>query len=65
MINENFSAILYLISSVFFILALKGLSSPETARRGNIFGILGMLTAVSTLILQPNTSNFIPVVICK
>ncbi len=59
MINENFSAILYLISSVFFILALKGLSSPETARRGNIFGILGMLTAVSTLILQPNTSNFI------
>ena len=62
MINENFSAILYLISSVFFILALKGLSSPETARRGNIFGILGMLTAVSTLILQPNTSNFIPVV---
>ena len=64
MINENFSAVLYLISSVFFILALKGLSSPETARRGNIFGILGMLTAVSTLILQPNTSNFIPVVIC-
>ena len=64
MINENFSAIFYLISSVFFILALKGLSSPETARRGNIFGILGMLTAVSTLILQPNTSNFIPVVIC-
>ncbi|MAH89462.1 MAG: NAD synthetase [Pelagibacterales bacterium] len=62
--NENFSAILYLISSVFFILALKGLSSPETARRGNIFGILGMLIAVITLLLQPNTSNFIPVIIC-
>ena len=62
--NENFSAILYLISSVFFILALKGLSSPETARRGNIFGIFGMLIAVITLLLQPNTSNFIPVIIC-
>ena len=57
MINESFSALLYLISSVFFILALKGLSSPETARRGNIFGILGMLTAISTLIIHPNTSN--------
>ena len=64
MINENLSAILYLISSVFFILALKGLSSPETARRGNLFGIFGMLIAITTLLLQPNTSNFIPVVIC-
>ena len=62
--NENFSAILYLISSVFFILALKGLSSPETARRGNTFGIFGMLIAVITLLFQPNTSNFIPVIIC-
>ena len=62
--NENFSAILYLISSVFFILALKGLSSPETARRGNVFGILGMLTAIITLLLQPNTSNYVPVIIC-
>ena len=58
MLNSNLSAIFYLISSVFFILALKGLSSPESSRRGNTFGILGMIIAVVTLILQPNSSNF-------
>ena len=60
----NLSAICYLISSVFFIMALKGLSSPETARRGNLFGILGMLLAILTLVFQPNTANFVPVIIC-
>ena len=62
--SENLSAICYLISSVFFIMALKGLSSPETARRGNLFGILGMVLAVLTLVYQPNTANFVPVIIC-
>ena len=62
--SENLSAICYLISSIFFIMALKGLSSPETARRGNLFGVLGMLLAVLTLVYQPNTTNFIPVIIC-
>ena len=58
MLNSNLSAIFYLISSVFFILALKGLSSPESSRKGNIFGMLGMAIAIITLILQPNSSNF-------
>ncbi|MDC3057342.1 NAD(P)(+) transhydrogenase (Re/Si-specific) subunit beta [Alphaproteobacteria bacterium] len=58
MLNSNLSAIFYLISSVFFILALKGLSSPESSRKGNIFGMMGMAIAVITLILQPNSSNF-------
>src|SRR3970040_1543278 len=40
----------YLVASVCFILALKGLSSPETARRGNWFGIAGMTIAVLTTI---------------
>ena len=53
MLNSNISAVFYLISSVLFILALKGLSSPESSRRGNIFGILGMAIAVCTLVLQP------------
>jgi len=40
------AASLYLISGVLFILALRGLSSPETSRRGNFFGVLGMTLAI-------------------
>jgi NAD(P) transhydrogenase subunit beta len=46
--TANQVALWYLVASVFFILALKGLSSPATARRGNLFGIIGMLIAVLT-----------------
>ena len=44
--SPNLSAIFYLISGILFILALRGLSSPETSRRGNILGIFGMLIAI-------------------
>ncbi|HWN30056.1 MAG TPA: NAD(P)(+) transhydrogenase (Re/Si-specific) subunit beta [Burkholderiales bacterium] len=44
----NQVALTYLVASVFFILALKGLSSPVLARRGNLFGIVGMAMAVLT-----------------
>ncbi|MDA7805980.1 NAD(P)(+) transhydrogenase (Re/Si-specific) subunit beta [Candidatus Pelagibacter sp.] len=47
MLSANLSAIFYLISGVLFILALRGLSSPETSRQGNFFGILGMVIAVT------------------
>jgi NAD(P) transhydrogenase subunit beta len=46
--TANLVALWYLAASVCFILALKGLSSPETARRGNAFGIAGMTIAVVT-----------------
>ncbi len=46
--SANVVALLYLAASVFFILALKGLSHPLTARRGNLFGITGMSMAVVT-----------------
>ncbi len=46
--SANLVALAYLIASVFFILALKGLSSPLTARRGNLFGMVGMAIAVVT-----------------
>jgi NAD(P) transhydrogenase subunit beta len=46
--SANVVALCYLVASVSFILALKGLSHPETARRGNAFGMVGMAIAVLT-----------------
>ena len=63
--SPNLSAIFYLISGVLFILALRGLSSPETSRRGNFFGILGMAIAiiVTFLSIENFSSGFIYVLI--
>ena len=52
--SENLAAFFYLIASVCFILALRGLSSPRTARGGNLFGIAGMVIAVVTTLLTPH-----------
>ncbi len=46
--NANIVALLYLVSGVLFIMALRGLSSPETSRRGNMLGIAGMTIAMLT-----------------
>ncbi len=51
-ISPNLSSIFYLISGVLFILALRGLSSPETSRQGNFFGIIGMLIAITVTFLS-------------
>jgi len=45
-LSADATAILYLISGVLFIMALRGLSNPESSRKGNIYGMLGMLIAV-------------------
>ena len=58
MISSNILAIFYLISGVLFILALRGLSSPETSRKGNLFGIIGMaLAIIVTIISVGNFTN--------
>src|SRR5947207_2747693 len=46
--SPNVVALLYLASGVLFILALRGLSSPESSRRGNLFGMVGMAIAILT-----------------
>ena len=51
--SDDLSALAYLVAGVFFILALRGLSSPETAIRGNRFGIAGMAIAIVTTVLDP------------
>ncbi|MBX3615664.1 NAD(P)(+) transhydrogenase (Re/Si-specific) subunit beta [Nitrosomonas sp.] len=60
--SANMVALAYLVASVFFILALKGLSSPESARRGNLFGIVGMTIAVATTLTL--TQNWILILAC-
>ncbi len=52
MISANLLAIFYLISGVLFILALRGLSSPETSRRGNLYGIIGMAIAIGVTVVS-------------
>ena len=52
--SQNLAALLYLISGILFILALRGLSSPASSRQGNRFGIAGMALAIlTTLTLSP------------
>ena len=48
--SMNLVTLLYLLASICFIQALKGLSSPKTARRGNLFGMAGMLIAALTTV---------------
>ena len=46
--SADLAALCYLVAGALFILALRGLSNPETSRRGNQFGMIGMAIAVAT-----------------
>jgi NAD(P) transhydrogenase subunit beta len=56
--TENLAAFLYVVSSVCFIMALRGLSSPETSRAGNIYGIVGMVIAIVTTLATPQVVSY-------
>ena len=57
LLSPTWTALLYLAAAVCFILALKGLSSPKTARRGNLIGAAGALVAVVTVFLSMKLDN--------
>ena len=59
MIDASFAAVLYLVSGVLFILALRGLSSPASARQGNTFGMVGMGIAIVTTLLVAGVSDLL------
>ncbi len=56
--SETFTGFAYLAAAVFFILALRGLSSPESARKGNILGVVGMVIAIATTLVDPKVLTF-------
>ena len=56
--NVNIAAFLYLVAGVLFILALRGLSNPESSRRGNTFGMIGMVVAVLTTLAYQVPASF-------
>ena len=56
--SASLSGFAYLIASVLFILALRGLSSPESARTGNLFGIAGMAVAVIATLADPGVLSY-------
>ncbi|MHB1101528.1 MAG: NAD(P)(+) transhydrogenase (Re/Si-specific) subunit beta [Devosia sp.] len=59
MIDANIAALLYLVSGVLFILALRGLSSPASARQGNRYGMIGMGIAILTTLAIAAPSDWV------
>ncbi|HCO99860.1 MAG: NAD synthetase [Alphaproteobacteria bacterium] len=55
--SASMTAFAYLIASVCFIMALRGLSSPKTARMGNVYGIAGMVIAILTTLALPSVTS--------
>ncbi|MDA0653848.1 MAG: NAD(P)(+) transhydrogenase (Re/Si-specific) subunit beta [Proteobacteria bacterium] len=56
--SPNLTALAYLAASVCFVLALRGLASPNSARRGNQFGIAGMAIAIGTTVVNPEIVSY-------
>ena len=56
--TDNLAAFAYLAASVCFILALKGLASPESSRAGNLSGVIGMVIAIGTTLLLPDVLSY-------
>jgi NAD(P) transhydrogenase subunit beta len=56
--SESLTTVAYLAATILFILSLGGLSNPETARRGNLYGMIGMAIAVLATVFGPHVTPF-------
>ena len=56
--SANLTGFAYLIAAICFIMALRGLSSPEMARKGNLYGVAGMIIAIATTMMSPGVVSF-------
>ncbi len=56
--TADLAALAYLVAAICFILALKGLSAPESSRRGNLVGMIGMIIAVAVTIADPSVMSY-------
>ncbi|MCC7122100.1 MAG: Re/Si-specific NAD(P)(+) transhydrogenase subunit beta [Gammaproteobacteria bacterium] len=61
--NEGLVTVSYIAATILFILSLGGLSNPETSRRGNYYGMVGMAIAVIATVLGPKVTSVVPIVI--
>ncbi len=58
---EGVVTVAYIAATMLFVLSLGGLSNPETARRGNLLGILGMSLAILATVCGPRVTNYLPI----
>ena len=56
--SETITGFAYLAAAVCFIMALRGLSSPDSARRGTALGVIGMVIAIVTTLADPTVMSF-------
>ena len=56
---ETLTALAYLVAAICFIMALRGLSSPESSRAGNVYGMVGMTIAIVTTLFVPQVQSYV------